>query len=334
MAMKSKLDLIDFLRGFSIFTIVVYHFLKALKISPTVDQLIQFGGTGVHLFMLLSGFGLYLSYLHKPIAYGQFLKKRMSKIYLPHVVIVLFSLLVAFFIPIYDVSGYAFLGHVLFYKMFDNAIIGSFGYQLWFLSAIIQFYLVFHLLVFAKKKISSPWVIVIALSISVGWGLFVVQSGHANERNWNSFFLQFLWEFMLGMVLASWWYRGKQKQLATPVWLILGITGVTLYALLALKMGQTGRLFNDIPALVGYSSLAIFLYRINIPYVNSFFRFTGEISFSLYLSHVLIFLSLKYLLDALGVNGFITLSLALVLSYVFSFYYQKFINKTYKVMGI
>jgi len=324
--MKSKFDLIDFLRGFSIFTIVVYHYLKALKISPMVDQVIQFGGTGVHLFMLLSGFGLYLSYLQKPLGYAQFIKKRMSKIYLPYVLIVLISISMAMFIPIYDVSGYAFLGHVLFYKMFDNAIIGSFGYQLWFLSAIIQFYLIFHLLVYAKKRIPTKWLIALGLLISITWGIFVVQSGHANERNWNSFFLQFLWEFLLGMVLASWWYRGKQKQLSTSTWFILGLTGMALYALLALKMGQTGRLFNDIPALIGYSSFAIFLYRMEIHKLNDFFRFTGEISFSLYLTHVLIFLSLKYLLESNGIsNGFIMLSTALFLSYLASYYYQKLV---------
>ncbi|EDO13678.1 hypothetical protein BACOVA_00571 [Bacteroides ovatus ATCC 8483] len=35
----------------------------------------SFGGAGVHIFILCSGFGLCLSYLNKPLTYSQFIKR-------------------------------------------------------------------------------------------------------------------------------------------------------------------------------------------------------------------------------------------------------------------
>ena len=48
-------EIIDFLKGYSIFTIVVFHYLQFLGLPHPLSELINFGGTGVHLFVLLSG---------------------------------------------------------------------------------------------------------------------------------------------------------------------------------------------------------------------------------------------------------------------------------------
>ena len=141
---NQKITAIDFLKGYSILTIVIFHLGQALKLPTLMAQLINFGGTGVHTFIFVSGFGLYLSHLRKPLSYKVFLRKRFTKIYLPYIVVVAFSALVSLFIPVYNNSLYAFLGHVFLFKMFDEAIIGSYGYQFWFISTIIQLYLLFH----------------------------------------------------------------------------------------------------------------------------------------------------------------------------------------------
>ena len=74
--MKKHLDVIDFLRGFSIFTIVVMHLLQGYQLPNALYKITSFGGAGVHVFILCSGFGLYLSYLYKPLKYVEFLKRR------------------------------------------------------------------------------------------------------------------------------------------------------------------------------------------------------------------------------------------------------------------
>jgi len=150
-----KIEIVEFLKGFSIFTIIIYHLLQTLKMQDISGKLIAFGGIGVHLFVLLSGFGLYLSHINKPLPFLDFLKKRFTKVYFPYIIIVFGSAIIAIIIPIFKNSLYAFFGHVFLYKMFDESIIGSYGYPLWFISMIIQFYLVFTLLTILKEKINN-----------------------------------------------------------------------------------------------------------------------------------------------------------------------------------
>ena len=95
--MLQRLEVIDFLRGFSIFTIVLMHLLQSYPIPPFLMAASSFGGAGVHVFILCSGFGLYLSYLNKPLTYSQFLKRRFLKVYLPYIIIILVSALIPFY---------------------------------------------------------------------------------------------------------------------------------------------------------------------------------------------------------------------------------------------
>ena len=58
-----------------------------------------------------------------------------------------------------------------------------------------------------------------------------------------------------------------------------------------LKLGDVGRIFNDIPALIGYTALSDFVYRIGLqfwPPLKNFFLWIGGFSYSLYLIHVLV----------------------------------------------
>ena len=73
-----RLVVVDFLRGFSIFTIVLMHLVQSYPLPGFLQKATSLGGAGVHVFILCSGFGLYLSSLYKPLTYGQFLKRRFS----------------------------------------------------------------------------------------------------------------------------------------------------------------------------------------------------------------------------------------------------------------
>lgn len=330
-----KLDIVDFLKGFSMLTIVLYHYLNKLELPPYLHTASRFGGTGVHLFVFLSGFGLYLSHLRKPINYFAFLKRRLSKIYLPYIIIVLISAFIALFVPIYENSLYALGGHFLFYKMFDESIVGSYGYPLWFISMILQFYLAFPLIVWLKKVFTGNSFLIASLTISLSWSTLVLYLGNESLRVWNSFFLQYLWEFALGFMVAS-WLKNKNLQFELNIrpWqsFTLGILACTIYALAALKGGDQAMLFNDIPAFFGYSLLAIWLYQTANTKIRSFFLFTGNISYSLYLLHVLcLMIALQF---KESVNLFALLGVSLISSYTLAYYYQKLVVSIYRFIGI
>ncbi len=324
-----KIELIDFLKGFSIFSIVLLHYLQALNLPYPLNKLICFGGAGVHLFVLLSGLGLYLSYLNKPEAYILFIKKRFSKVYVPYIIVVFITVVISLVLPIYPISTYSICGHIFLYKMFDENIIGSYGYPLWFISMIFQFYIFFYTIIFLKKHTKNLSFLIICLGISICWALLLIVLGKGFIRVWNGFFLQYLWEFALGMVIASLIHEkyNLEFKIRSDYILLIAVICCTIYGCLAILPGGIGKLFNDAPALIGFSLLGIWLYLLKINLVNKFLLFTGKISYFLYLLHLLL-LSVFSIVFSYFPN-FIIIIFALIGSYLASVYYQAILNPVY-----
>lgn len=212
-----KLEIIDFLRGFAIFTIALMHLVQGNLIGA-LNKAASFGGAGVHVFILVSGFGLYLSYRKKPLKYGEFLKKRFGKVYLPYVVAVLlwggWFLLNSGAFPMKEVAS-----HLLLYKMFNAELDVSLCYPFWFISTIIQFYICWPLILCIARvggKCVTWRGCVLAMTISTIWWIVVAYLGYGESRPWGSCFLQYLWEFVFGMWIAekyTYISSGKMKAL-------------------------------------------------------------------------------------------------------------------------
>ena len=319
-----RLQIIDFLKGYSIFTIVLFHLLQCFQLPGILPQAINFGGAGVHVFILCSGFGLCLSQLNKPLNYFQFIRKRFLKIYVPYVIIIFVSVLLPFVYTNGD-RLIALLSHLFLFKMFDEQLVSSFGTQFWFISTIIQFYLVFPILFIIVKKHKSILVIVISLSISFIYATFVGFIGKSDLRIWNSFFLQYLWEFVLGMVLALKYKENQDFIRIPPVkYLIpLAIAGIAIVGFTGIKGGVL-KLYNDVPSLVGYLCLALLLYSFGIKWINRFFTYTNAFSYEWYLVHILIFSCVFHFTKQL-LPLYVSGALALSLSYAMAILYHKLI---------
>ncbi|HET6252721.1 MAG TPA: acyltransferase [Puia sp.] len=320
--MQKKIEVIDFLKGYSMLSIVIYHIGQQLNLPGAVARMINFGGTGVHTFIFVSGFGLYLSHLRRPLPFVAFLRKRFSKIYVPYVITVTVSAAIALFLPIYPTSAFAYFGHVLLYKMFFADIMGSYGYQLWFMSTIIQLYFLFIPLTRLKERMGDAAFLMMGLAVSISWGVLIVATGHESMRNYNGAFFLYLWEFMLGMILAGKFVReGYAFWEMKIIWLVLlSVAGIACYGLMALELGAYGRLLNDVPALVGYTGLSILLYRLRISWVNRFLLYTATFSYALFLVHILVLQLVLLMLSRLGIPfswgmGLGTLALCLFAGY-------------------
>lgn len=320
MKMK-KLDVVNFLRGYSIFTIVIMHLVGMLGISGIWEKAAAFGGAGVHVFILCSGFGLYLSYLRKPLGYIAFLKKRFTRIYMPMAVLcVATAVWMAcmgreWFMPL--------LGNLLLFKMFVPELESSMGGQMWFVSTIIQFYLAWPLIV----KLFNIRGVKLALIVSLLWSTTVGLLGYAEERVWNSFFLQYLWEFCLGMKMAE-IYHDNPKALEVPRWkylLTLCVAGVGLTGIMGFA-GWPWKLYNDIPSLMGYMSLALIIYKVGIKPLNRLLEWTNRFSYEWYLVHMLVFDIIFYYI---GHNAPIAVVfvLCLLLSYSTAIAYSRIWSK-------
>ena len=241
---------------------------------------------------------------------GRFYRRRLAKVWLPYVLALTISLLAAFLFDLFPDRWGAWLAGVGLYQMFSEPYIHSFGGHFWFISTIVQFYLLFPFLKKIQQSIGDTRFFWLALAVSVAWWLVVAWLGKGEFRTWNSCCLQFLWEFALGMVLAkctrmndeftmmnAWRKRQKYWWALLPI----GLFFTGLMVVMILKLGPTGRIFNDIPALLGYTALSGFFFclgNLYIPALRRFFLWISGFSFSLYLIHVLVLEAYLHLLPS------------------------------------
>jgi len=307
-ASSGRIEFLDFAKGCAMLSIVLYHYFRGFFPGPG-DKIVMVGGAGVHLFLILSGFGLALS--GKQLPASVFYRKRFSRVLVPYFLAITLIFIINLFIPLYPGAGlYAYLGNIFLFKMFDERIINSFGGHFWFLSTIIQFYLVYPLLGRLLHRKQYNRFVGAGLIISVTyWGILAVM-GLEGIRVWNSFFLQYVWEFCGGMVLARLYVEQniafwKQRP---GILLLLGLGGMGLMAVMALKGGDLGRVFNDIPSAIGYTSLVAFVYWLLRAggQGRQVLVWIGSISYELYLLHILVFSFFAWFLSGGNTN---TLSL-------------------------
>ena len=325
-----KLEVINFLRGFAIFTIVLMHCVQGY-LDGVMQKAVSLGGAGVHVFILCSGFGLYLSYMNKPLGYLDFLRKRFGKVYFPYIIVIgLYA--VWGLISSGAVNWEAVASHVFLYKMFDNELDVSLCYPFWFISTIIQFYIFFPQIM---RLIRIRGGYLLALLISILWATLVGWLGYEEYRSWGSFFLQYLWEFALGMWIAekvklSGWTEEKVMT-RLKIWhlLLTMCAGMGLSALMAWNGGML-KLYNDIPSLVGYASMLLIVYKVGINWVNRIFRYTSKIGYEWYLVHSLTFIVVHHFMDGM-MPMWIILMICLIGSYgVAWLYYMQYHRLTKK----
>ena len=282
---------ITFLRGFSIFTIVLMHLVQNYfgQLPVLLYQAAAVGGTGAHVFLFCSGFGLYYAHLRRPLTPVQFLRRRLGRVYLPYLPVVLASACVpALCVGVDRIE--ALLSHVFLYKMFFPRYMESFGMQFWFVSTIFQFYLLFIPLCRLRERLGSMRrLVLIGFGVSAVWWILLTLTAQYEERVLNSFCAQFLWEFVLGMAVAEYLHRGKTIRLR-PLWLCgVAVAGLGIQAVIGLWGGYPLRLFNDIPALFGYGALALLLFHFGKGVLDRLFCALSHIAYAWYLWHILVF---------------------------------------------
>lgn len=288
MEKKQQLELANFMKGVAICAIVLFHLIFDYLDTPGIAATAsKFGGAGIHIFFLWSGFGLTLSALRRPLAWGEFLRRRAGKVYIPYIPVVLVSAALPFMYSGGD-RLLAVASHVFLFKMFVPAYNISFGAQFWFVSTIFQFYLVFHLLERARSALGSRKFLLFCCGGSLIWMGFTALTGLYQERIWGSFFLQYLWEFGLGMCLGDAYHRGKLERSGLRVRPTAAVTVVSLliYGLMALKGGALAA-FNDVFGAAAMGGICLLLYR--IPWLRPVFCKINGFSYELYLVHILIF---------------------------------------------
>lgn len=194
----------------------------------------------------------------------------------------------------------------------------------------VQFYIFFPLII-RLIRIKGG----LALLTSLLWATIVGWLGYEDYRPWGSFFLQYLWEFALGMWLAEkvkmegWTEERMMSKL--KIWhIIVGmISGMGLSAVMAWNGGFL-KLYNDIPSLVGYASMLLLVYILGIKWVNRFFCYTSKIGYEWYLVHSLTFIVVHHYVDGI-MPIWIILMICLIGSYGVAWLYYKLYHGLTKI---
>ena len=290
---NKRIPMVNYLKGFSIIVIIMVHLLEIMpEIPPIVSTMSKAGGGGVHTFILCSGFGLYFSHLHHRKNYAAFIRTRFLKIYIPYIVIVILSALLPWMYESNEGIP-ALLSHIFLYKMFIPRFDETFGVHFWFVSTLFQFYAFFIPMCRVREKLKSSKVFFCVMSgISLLWWIFTYSAGIAHIRIWGSFFLQYLWEFALGFVLAEAFYNGKSFRVKNFLLLFAAVVGIGLQAGLVL-ISDSLRIVNDVPGLIGFVSLALFFS--NVPLLKKLCVRLSSFSYEIYLVHMLVLKTIFHL---------------------------------------
>ncbi|MCI9371285.1 MAG: acyltransferase [Lachnospiraceae bacterium] len=324
---KERYEIIDFLKGFSIVTIVLMHLLQVYmkSVPDIIRKMALFGGTGVHVFFFCSGFGLFVSWMKKKPSFRDFICYRFVKIYVPYIIVVIISALCPLMYHKPD-KFLAVLSHIFLFKMFFPNYEESFGGQFWYLSTLFQFYFIFLLLCRLRKCTNRKRFVLIGIGISAVWWCIVAVLGFQDIRVWNSFFLQYIWEFMFGMAVAEFLQERKSIKISYSVLFVTVILGIGIQSILALK-GGAFKLFNDIPALFGYGALGIILYEIFGNVWKKAVFYISKISYEWYLTHILVFTITFHLLHFKNIYGEIMVSIsAFLISIIVAVIYGKLVK--------
>ena len=283
-----KVTFISFARGFSILAIVVYHLLLNVPLPPLLARANQLGGAGIYVFLFASSYGLYFS---RVSGWGSFYRKRFRKVLIPYYIAVTLIFVVNLFVAIYPQGWQAYLSHLLLYKMFYEPYVESFGPQLWFISTIVQFYLLWPLLLALARRLSTASFLLLMFATSLLYSGFIFRIGVQEQRIWSSSVVQYLWLFGLGLVAARAGWFPRLLTLGWGRYGLLAAAGLGGTVLLGKLLGPAGNVFNDYFMFVAFSAISILLFLLGerLGWVSRFMLWIESFSYSFYLTHLLVF---------------------------------------------
>lgn len=237
-----SVELTNELKGIGILAIIFSHI--GYIVSQTDKFLFPFSaiaGVGVNLFLFLSGFGLTMSALKKPISILDFYKKRLFRLFIPLWITLTFFLIVDFLnlSRIYPLAS-IIQNYLGVFKSLD--VYTSLDSPLWYFNLIFFYYLLFPVLSWKKLIYLSP--------------IFTFLAGNLAIKYAPDFFDK-------DMITIF-----KLHTLAFPFGIMFGILNTKL--LLKMNVNKT---ISNIPAIVNIILIIIFL---GLFLFNSYYSHVGE----------------------------------------------------------
>ncbi|MEI8361214.1 MAG: acyltransferase [bacterium] len=277
------------LKGLAILMVVFSHISYFLVTDNRfLYPLGTMAGVGVNLFLLLSGFGLAVSAMLKPLRPGQFYLKRLLKLYTPlWLFLAIIFLADYFFLNLHYGSGYILRS---FFGLFPRAdLYTDVNSPLWYFGFTVLYYLAFPLIFWRK----FPWLSAILLYLGGYW--FINASPSYFSEVLRLYEVHII-AFPLGVFIGSYWSEIKllkirnhlRSVIADSIYkllliLIFGVlSSAFYYAWLNPGIGVSPQSEQYMSIVATLALLGIFILK---PFDIKLFYFFGLYSFEVYLWH-------------------------------------------------
>jgi peptidoglycan/LPS O-acetylase OafA/YrhL len=313
---------LDSLRGLAAVSVVVCHATNILPavydnpaemwwLTQTPLGLVRAGHAAVIFFFVLSGFVLTLPFLKGPVPYPSFVARRICRIWIPYaaaMVIAVFCAMSFYPSPVTGLSHWAnqpltfpdaamIADHLLLIGTFDN---GRYNPVVWSLVYEMRISLIFPLLVLLLRLGPGWRVLGAAASLSI---LSLVIERLAAATTELSMTLHYAGLFVLGMVLArdmpkiQTYFARFSWRTKTLFWLVALVCYSHQGWIFPFAKLQQVPLYRD--GLIAVAVTLVIIFALSPSRFSAWlqkrpFVFLGQVSYSIYLFHAVILLSLVH----------------------------------------
>ena len=178
---------------------------------------LAFGWSSIHLFLLISGFGIHLGYLRSEGSFSarKFFNKRFWRVYPPYLLILLFMCVFRRGIVYYFFTKEGmtdFVSHLFLVNNFSNTTFFTIDGTFWSLAAEVQLYLLYPLFRYSNARVGVKKTFLWIFGISMALQLIGVATNNYGPVNfaydWSPFKFWFVWA--AGAWLAESYHNQKR----------------------------------------------------------------------------------------------------------------------------
>jgi len=302
------------LKGLLALFIIFHHVSQKITTGANFSNFEYMGRYIVALFFFLSGYGLYFQYSNDATYMENFLRKRLTRIFIPFFV----------FIVIYVIYR-ASLGEVVnvdfflsFWRDHSNII-----YNGWFINSIIVLYVIFY--VSFKKKDSKIAIFKLVFFTLV----YIFWKAYQNHGDWE-------YVSIMAFFLGVFWMKDRSlidKFIEKNYFVLLVSFSILMYVfrhyeVIMKNIGITNKYvyYGIVGNLCTMIFVVYFLLLTNkLNFSNKYLDFLGNISFEIYMIHGLVMHYLGKFFVSSAVNDVIYTIVVLLVSIVFAYCIKKLI---------
>ena len=331
-------ELTNELKGLAILSIIFAHVTYGLvSDNHFLWPLGNIAGVGVDLFLFLSGFGLTLSTIKKPLSPWQFYLKRLSKVLLPvWIFLIIFLILDKFALNLTYPINTTIKNFLGFFARAD--LYNDINSPLWFITPLIFYYLLFPIIFKRKYPEITAIIFFLITYFLIKYDALEVYLNIKTDLGVKSLWALHYLAFPVGIIFASFLNRLKNNQQFNNLTIKIRNQKILFYILYSIFLilllgtwyffyqhsgvGQDKTKEQIISNLIMLITVFIFMLK---PFENKFLIWSGIFSFEIYLLHWPIMYRYDFLFKFLpaGVAMFLYLLVFIGIGWVIKNYLPK-----------